>query len=127
VELRQEDITSDVCRRCAACCQAVLNVDGDLRHLEFFEKIVGPRLEVVWRGVCGCGCGTVKYRGQIKEACPALEKVDGRYVCKDYDRRPQLCREFNCVTWAIVNGHKETDLTRRAADALFQSRMHTKP
>lgn len=122
MELRPADITQDVCQRCAACCIAVLNVDGDLRNLEFLEKVFGARLEVTWRGLCGCGCGSVKYRGQIKESCPALEESEGKFRCRDYESRPGFCSEFNCATWALVAGHRETELTKRAAKALFETR-----
>ena len=124
MELRPGDITEEVCQRCAACCHAALNVEGDLRNLEFLERIYGSRLVVQWRGLCGCGCGAVKYQGQVEDTCPALEEVEeGRYRCNDYENRPLFCREFNCVTWATVGGHKETEYTKLAAKAMLESRM----
>lgn len=122
MELRPVDITEDVCQRCAACCNAVLNVEGDLRNLEFMERVFGSRMEVLWRGLCTCGCGSMKYRGRVKEPCPVLETVDGRFRCREYEVRPGFCKEFNCATWAMVAGHKETEYTKVAAKALMESR-----
>ncbi len=123
MELKPEDITQAVCKKCAACCHAVLAVDGDLRNLEFMEKVFGQRMEVTWRGLCGCGCGSLKYRGRVKEACPALVKSESGYECRDYENRPAWCREFNCATWALVTGHAESDYTKLAAQAMLESRV----
>jgi Fe-S-cluster containining protein len=99
-----------------------MNVEGDLRNLEFLEKVYGDRLEVTWRGLCACGCGSVRYRGSVRDPCPSLVGSNGKYECRDYGNRPEWCREFNCATWAIVSGHKETDYTRLAAKAMLESR-----
>lgn len=118
--LEASDITTDVCRCCGACCCSEMRVEGNMGDLEFMEQVHGDALEVRWRGECSCGCGGLRFRGAVVTKCPSLREEDGRYSCEVYDERPSRCRDFNCVTWAIVNGHEETDLTK-AAHAAWES------
>jgi hypothetical protein len=108
--IREADITSGVCRRCAACCQVTIQVAGaDARYRKFLrevglELVPPPRpgkddccddahAVTVKLGPCrhlvtGLGAG-----GEPSFGCAVYEDV----------RRPQLCADFNCVSWAKTN------------------------
>ena len=120
MKLIPSDVTEAVCQRCAACCESVLKVAGDMRDLERLEMIYGDRLTVSWRGECTCGCGALKYEGIVTERCPALKEEEGHFLCSEYAERPQFCRDYNCVTWALVHGHEDGPHTEAAREALSQ-------
>ena len=37
--------------------------------------------------------------------CPSNDEIG--YKCGIYNERPQLCRDFNCVSWAKVSNDLE--------------------
>ena len=88
-----------------------------MRNLEFLQHVFGDRIEVTWRGECQCGCRGLRYQGLIREQCPSLLEEEGKFTCSAYEGRPQYCRQFNCVTWAEVNGHVQTKYTEAAFEA----------
>ena len=118
MELRSEDITNDVCRRCARCCSIKVQVSGDHRHLELMELVYGERLTIKSREPCECGCKGEKFGGFLEDPCPHLVEEDGVYRCSVYETRPEFCRDYNCATWAMVLGHTETEYTRGAEEAI---------
>jgi hypothetical protein len=119
LDLEPEDITPEVCQRCAMCCRMQLEARGDHRQLPLMEIVFRERLVVARREPCACGCGGETFEGHVVETCPRLEEQDdGRLLCSDYENRPQLCRDYNCVAWAKVNGHGHTDYTRRAKQVI---------
>ena len=122
LKLKPEDITSELCRRCAECCRSIMTVQGDLRNLEFMEKIHGDRLAVTWRGPCSCGCGAMKFAAEITTVCPSLGEEEGAFDCRDYEERPQFCRDYNCATWLLVQGHETSPHIEAAGAALLRLR-----
>lgn len=108
MNLTVNDIKSEVCQRCAACCRISINTEGNLRQKEFFEKI-GYDVKVLnSRG------GRIQMQVDLGD-CKYLEKKDGLYHCSIYEARPRLCREFNCVAWALPNdGVESSALCKKA-------------
>jgi Fe-S-cluster containining protein len=104
------DITSEVCQRCAACCRKIeVVVNGDERYRKYLEaigypvKTIGPSPQGRNKLAVELGC------------CKHLEEKDGRYKCKIYETRPQLCQDYNCVAWALPpNKVDESELCKKA-------------
>jgi len=92
--LTEVDITEDVCKSCAICCEIEIKPSWkDPRQMEWLHAIVDNHayIESTERGV--------------KIRCSHL--IDN-YKCGIYNKRPKLCRDFNCVSWAKVSN----DLTQ---------------
>ena len=85
--LQESDITSELCEKCALCCSNTISFPWDDRKIEWFDSAVEKMdgIEVV-------GHGSYKF------TCSHLK--DNK--CTIYETRPQLCRDYNCVTWAKV-------------------------
>ena len=88
----------------------------DLLHSWSPEKSVkmleGTDLNLaVAKGASIYGAGTTDGKG-IRIRCSHLRKTkhatDPHWECDIYEDRPQLCRDFNCVSWAKYSG----DLTQ---------------
>tara|TARA_R110000824_G_scaffold121016_2_gene276908 strand:+ start:1326 stop:1724 length:399 start_codon:yes stop_codon:yes gene_type:complete len=106
--LKEKDITSDVCKRCAICCTIEVHVslsplDGIPEEgLAFINDNVNFLMD---QGVPGKGKIT-KTKNGYRIACIHLEhKEDGTYSCGIYKMRPRLCKNFNCVEWAKESGN----------------------
>lgn len=76
-------VTSEVCIRCGACCSAY--VRKGTTELVLLEEITSmDEVEVV--------------------ACPHLRIVNNQHVCNNYENRPQVCRDYNCLSKANRDG-----------------------
>ena len=96
--LQEKDITSDLCKRCGMCCEITLGVDEtDYRQVEFLRAVVENYsfIEYVGDGCVSLRCSHLK---QTK-----LSDEDPHWECSIYDDRPQLCKDYNCVSWAKVS------------------------
>lgn len=70
-------ITSEVCIRCGACCSAY--VRKGTTELVLLEEVTSTdEVEVI--------------------ACPHLLIQDDLYLCMNYERRPDVCRQYNCMS-----------------------------
>jgi len=75
-------ITSEVCVQCGACCSVY--VKKGTAELVALDDIKSPNdIEVI--------------------ACRHLQVKDSRFTCGDYENRPNVCREFNCLAKANQN------------------------
>jgi len=98
-----KDINSELCIKCGECCRIIIPIYPpytriDDRYLEFCRG-VGLNIFVEKHN---------KNRLTIDLGyCEKLEILDGFYKCKIYDRRPQLCKDYNCLAWANVSNIKE--------------------
>lgn len=72
-------ITSEVCIQCGACCSVYVR-KGTFEPVLLGEATAEEELEVI--------------------ACPHLKSENGRHVCGNYENRPQVCRDYNCLTRA---------------------------
>ena len=99
--LQEKDITEDVCKRCGICCEIELKPNWtDSRRMFWLGAIVENHDNITQTG-----------RG-IRIRCSHLKQTkhatNPYWECDIYEDRPQLCRDFNCVSWAKVTN----DLTQ---------------
>ena len=90
--LQESDITESLCTKCALCCEIEINPSWkDPRQMQWLHAIVEKHehIEATKTG--------------IKIRCSHL--VDNK--CGIYEERPQLCSDFNCVSWAKVSNNRE--------------------
>ena len=106
--LKERDITSDVCKRCAICCSIEVNVYVDPvkgvpeESVSFINENVSFLMN---QGTTDRGKIT-KTKNGFRVACIHLDhKEDGTYECGIYNMRPRLCKNFNCVEWAKESGN----------------------
>ena len=101
-ELRPSDITSSVCNKCIKkghphCCEMVLGV----------APPPPVYMELIKRAIEGYDDHLrVSDEGVIILMCSHLDKENG--VCTIYEDRPQMCRDYNCVSWAKVDFSRGT-------------------
>ena len=104
-ELESADINSSVCSKCIKrgprhCCEISIGSD--------YTKIY---LDLIERAVEGYDNLRVSDTGEVFLICSQLDKEKGE--CTIYETRPQICRDYNCVSWAKVDfsrGHPEESL-----------------
>ena len=99
--LQEKDITEDDCKRCGICCEIELKPNWqDSRRLPWLKAIVENHDNITQAG------------NGIRIRCSHLKQTkhatDPHWECDIYEDRPQLCRDFNCVSWAKVTN----DLTQ---------------
>ena len=99
--LQEKDITSDLCKRCGICCEIELKPNWqDSRRLPWLKAIVENHDNITQSG------------NGIRIRCSHLRQTkhatNPHWECDIYEDRPQLCRDFNCVSWAKVTN----DLTQ---------------
>ena len=105
-ELEPEDIDGDLCMRCGECCKIKIEILGNETYFEFVREMLEEPLRAAYPDL----------RIYLKQAddkefivldlgyCRHLDRStdatgEERLVCGIYDRRPQVCRSFNCVSW----------------------------
>jgi len=99
--LQEKDITEDVCKRCGICCEIELKPNWtDSRRMFWLGAIVENHDNITQTG------------SGIRIRCSHLKQTkhatNPYWECDIYEDRPQLCRDFNCVSWAKVTN----DLTQ---------------
>jgi Fe-S-cluster containining protein len=95
--LQEKDITSDLCKRCGICCEIELKPKWeDSRRLPWLKAIVENHDNITQAG------------SGIRIRCSHLRQTkhatNPHWECDIYEDRPQLCRDFNCVSWAKYTG-----------------------
>ena len=93
--LQETDITEEVCKGCAICCEIEITPNWkDPRQMEWLRAIVDKHEHI-----------RATEKG-IRIRCSHLEGSDALgYQCGIYNERPQLCADFNCVSWAKVSNN----------------------
>ena len=99
-EVDSTEITSEVCAKCIKkgpphCCEIVLGSG----HSPLFWGL----LEIATEGIDDL---RVTSTGEIKIICRHLDQERGRCNIYNDPRRPQICGNFNCVTWAEVDASR---------------------
>ena len=94
--LQEKDITHELCKRCGLCCELTIACDtDDPRQLEFYRAVVENNPEITFID------GTLSIR------CSHLRQTtlsdSPQWECDIYEDRPQLCKDYNCVSWAKVS------------------------
>jgi len=104
--IHERDITSEVCRRCARCCEVDLQLTNTNPRYRRFLRGVGFRLTPPPKEGSDDCCDAVHDVTLHLGPCRHLRKdaVNGEtlFSCGLYGdaRRPELCEHFNCVSWA---------------------------
>ena len=98
--LQEKDITGDLCKRCGLCCELTIGVDeSDPRQVGFLRAVVENYTTIDFLG-----------EGRISIRCSHLKQTklstEPHWECDIYETRPQLCRDFNCVSWAKVTNDR---------------------
>lgn len=75
-------ITSAVCIECGACCSAFVRKDTT-ELVAWDERDVGE-IEMV--------------------SCRHLDSRTGQHLCRQYQDRPQVCRQYHCLQKANLQG-----------------------
>ena len=130
MDIHESDVTSELCQRCAVCCNICLKIpESNSRYRRFLRTIgleVSPAVDAGGLDCCDREHGIRVDLGH----CMHLEQVGdllqgSRFACRIYGSAeyPQLCADFNCVSWAKVNDaygpeHKTIAAAQRALDAL---------
>jgi|TARA_Y100000310_G_scaffold1807_1_gene2269 hypothetical protein len=91
--LKEEDITERACKSCGICCEIELKPNWKSpRQFEWLRAIAEGHDNI-----------TNTEKG-IRIKCSHLRQTkhatDPHWECNIYEDRPQLCRDFNCVSWA---------------------------
>ena len=98
--LQEKDITGELCKKCALCCELTVTPNTeDLRQLEFYRAVAENYPHITFTD------------GALSIRCSHLRKTKHadtpHWECSIYDDRPQLCRDYNCVSWAKVANDTE--------------------
>ena len=121
-EVEPADITSEVCAKCVKqgsphCCEMQLGLDFTPRYLEVLKRAIEGNDDL-----------RITDTGVMMLTCTHLNKEQGS--CNIYKDRPQLCDDFNCITWTKVNASvvnepapyyiKIRDMLRKEKDSKVQ-------
>jgi hypothetical protein len=113
--IREADITSELCRRCAACCQISIQVPNlDARFRRFLRGVgfeVSPPPKEESEDCCDGTHASTVHLGPCRHLIRRDGEAGATHECAAYDdpRRPQLCADFNCVSWAKANNTYNLD------------------
>jgi hypothetical protein len=99
-----DDIDGELCMRCGACCHIRIYVPGDATYAAFLKEMLEEPLRTTYPDA------KVEFlaegAGQIVldlGDCRHLQRTPGAQGetvhCTIYGRRPEVCEEFNCVSW----------------------------
>src|SRR6185503_11478028 len=103
------DITSPVCQRCAACCRIRLPIARATSRYRMFLRQTGfavsPPANEDGSDCCEKPHDIEIDMGYCKHLTQFVSGGEIRYECSVYNSSalPQLCRDYNCVSWAKAN------------------------
>lgn len=76
------------CKVCAACCFSAREHYVELKGADHARLTASEQRELV------SFHGTRCYMKMVDGHCIALERIGDVWLCSIYDRRPQLCRDY---------------------------------
>lgn len=127
--IHERDVTSELCQRCAKCCEIDITLAATNSRYRRFLRGVGFRLTpaaVEGRDDC---CDDAHDATLHLGPCTHLQRdnVEGETLFRcglhGDPRRPQLCEDFNCVSWAkAANTYTLNNHLLRAAQEALQAR-----
>ena len=97
--LKEKDITEDLCKRCGLCCSMEIRPSWkDERLMDALRVMVQNSPDITFIG------------DGISIRCSHLRKTKlaehPEWECSIYEDRPQLCEDYNCVSWAKVSNDR---------------------
>jgi len=109
LDIHERDIGPELCRRCAECCRIRFKLaNTDSRYRRFLRQIGYRVLPAAAEGRADC-CEK-RHDARVDTGyCQHLEITeqggDRRFRCRIYRTKdfPDLCAQYNCVSWAKVN------------------------
>jgi hypothetical protein len=109
LDIHERDIDSKLCRSCAACCRITFKLrDTNSRYRVFLRQIGYKVLPVPGSGQADC-CDKKHDVTVDMGYCKHLHVEDKSwgtvFRCRIYGTSdlPELCAQFNCVSWAKAN------------------------
>jgi hypothetical protein len=128
--IHERDIEPQLCRMCAACCRITFKLrDTNSRYRRFLRQTghhVLPPCEAGQKDCCDKKHDVTIDLGNCRHL--EREQNQGReaYRCRIYETNdlPDLCAQFNCVSWAKANDtyNERNALLVRAQQALDRLR-----
>ena len=128
IELKHSDITSELCQRCAACCRIEFNIaNTDSRYRTFLRQVglaVDPPPKEGQTDCCADRHNITVDLGYCKHLEILEEEGDRRFRCGVYGTSdyPELCAQFDCVSWALAN-NDYSDKNKRLVQAQTATNM----
>jgi hypothetical protein len=112
-----ENVSSDICMRCARCCDAIIQVEQGVKNEQFYETVASKGI-FHDRGYVFANYGTCKHL--------VSENVNGEILhrCGVYrNGQPDICVEFSCTREAHKAGIRDNYFLRgfREAKARLQN------
>lgn len=135
ITIHERDISSRVCRLCAACCRIkVLIPNTDSRYRTFLRKIgysVLPAAPAASADCCDKVHDATLDLGWCKHLRLPTADSSSTYACSIYGSPefPQLCAQYNCVSWAKSSNkyNPQNELLRKAQQALLSAQALETP
>ena len=124
--IHERDITSELCRQCGACCRILLTLENTDRRYRTFLRQTGFALNTPRReGDTDCCDETHSVQvdtGYCRHLAREEREGTVHCACNLYESPefPQMCAEFNCVSWAKArNQYKPDNALLVAAQAAY--------
>ena len=130
LDIHERDIDSEVCQACGACCRVSFRLpETTTRYRRYLRQIGYTLYPAAKPGTPDCCNNKHDVKVDMGE-CAHLEirlrGEDRFYRCRIYGtpRYPELCEQYNCVSWAKANDTYSTRnaLLMSAQKALYRVR-----
>ena len=112
---------SELCKKCAACCQNYPFIELSQTEIRSLEQITGDSFQVFTNQHFE---EVVKYFLQFQENgyCCFLHEENGRFFCGVYEARPRICKEYpsNAPQQDACDAHCKKLQISAAFDEQFQ-------
>ena len=109
LSIHEADITPELCRRCAKCCEIDIAIPSvDPRRRMYFRGVglnISPPPKDGKDDCCDQTHDVTLHLGPCTHLKAECKGPDRLYTCALFDdaRRPRLCEDYNCVSWAKVH------------------------
>jgi hypothetical protein len=109
LDIHERDIGSELCRLCAACCRVTFKLRNTTPRYRRFLRQIGytllPGAEPGKEDCCEKKHDATVDMGYCKHLEIGHPEGGDVYRCLIYEsgRLPDLCVQFNCVSWAKAN------------------------
>ncbi len=132
LDIHERDVEPILCRTCAACCRVTLSLRDTVSRYRCFLRQIGYEV-LPPRTSTSADCCDKRHDARLDMGyCKYLEigntPATTAYRCRIYESEemPQLCTDYNCVSWAKANDtYNEKNATLvKAQEALERLRSN---